>query len=486
MKLSTRILIAFAIVLVLSVFDTLSNYVLSLKVEENTRFLGRSQEIIRNSARLHKEIIETQNAYRGFLISRDSAFTSIYRANLTTIPVLFDQQQQLINNNPEQINLLDSIKSLYYQWLGYSGYSMNPGQMIRNSITDTSIRNAESLKNQLGQQINEKITVQFSTFDKFEYGIRSIHAANLAQSIHTAHLFSLTFFILTILIGVATTAYIITLILKRIKTMVRLAEDISSGNFTTVTDIQNDEMTRLSISLNAMSGSLRRNINELEKRNSELDKFAYVVSHDLKAPLRGIHNVVKWIEEDLSKELSPELKNYLSIISERTGRMENLINGLLAYARTREKMKPEMTDVTELLKVITETVIPPGVKVTLLNPPVLFTERLKLEQVFTNLFTNAVKHLPVTGGEIVISCEESTGYFRFSVKDNGTGIDPRYHQKIFELFQTLREKNEEQSTGIGLAIIKKIIEDIHGTITVRSALGEGAEFIFTWPKNLLL
>ncbi|MES1221094.1 MAG: CHASE3 domain-containing protein, partial [Bacteroidota bacterium] len=341
MKLSTRILIAFAVVLVLSVFDTLSNYVLSLKVEENTRFLGRSQEIIRNSARLHKEIIEMQSAYRGFLISRDSIFTSIYRTNLTNIPILFDQQRQLINNKPEQSNLLDSIKTLYYQWLGYSGFSMTTRPTDEGPEGDTTLNiTAASLKNQLGQNINEKILTQFSAFDKVEYGIRSIHAANLADSIHKAHLFSLIFFILTILIGIATTAYVITLISRRINTMVRLAEDISKGNFTAVKDTRNDEMTRLSISLNTMSDSLRRNINELEKRNIELDKYAYVVSHDLKAPLRGIHNVVTWIEEDLSTELSPELKNYLSIISQRSGRMENLINGLLAYARTREKMTP--------------------------------------------------------------------------------------------------------------------------------------------------
>ncbi len=109
-------------------------------------------------------------------------------------------------------------------------------------------------------------------------------------------------------------------------------------------------------------------------------------------------------------------------------------------------------------------------------------ERFKLEQVFTNLISNAVKSIQHEKGHITISCQKFAQHYEFSIKDNGIGIEPEYHEKIFELFQTLREKDEKESTGIGLAIVKKIIDEQHGTIKVKSTLNQGAEFIFTWPS----
>ena len=264
--------------------------------------------------------------------------------------------------------------------------------------------------------------------------------------------------------------------------MVQLAEGISLGNFASIKDDSNDELSSLSQSLNVMSSGLNKNISELKKRNDELDKFAYVVSHDLKAPLRGIHNAIKWIEEDLDKELTPEMQKYLSIIPQRTLRMEKLINGLLDYARTREKTREEIVDVNELVKEIVESVVPGNFNVEISKLPVISTERIKLEQVFTNLISNAVNYTPGENGRISIGCRE-TDLYEFSVKDEGIGIEPEYHEKIFEIFQTLREKGGMESTGIGLSIVKKILDDMHCSIRVKSELNKGSEFIFTWPKK---
>jgi len=103
--------------------------------------------------------------------------------------------------------------------------------------------------------------------------------------------------------------------------------------------------------------------------------------------------------------------------------------------------------------------------------------------VFSNLISNAVKYTPPENGRIEISSVEKENYYEFSVSDNGSGIDQEYHEKIFVIFQTLREKHDKESTGIGLAIVKKIIEERHCTIHVVSSAGKGATFIFTWPKN---
>lgn len=265
--------------------------------------------------------------------------------------------------------------------------------------------------------------------------------------------------------------------------MVRLAENISKGNFTVVKDTRNDELTALAKSLNRMSGKLDKNIHELKNRNAELNKFAYAVSHDLKAPIRGIHNVVSWIEEDHEKELSPDIKRYLSIIPQKTRRMEALINGLLDYARLNLKAPSENIDTNALVNEIADSIVPRNFKLEIGNLPNLYTERIKLEQVFANLISNAVKYTPQEDGLIQISCHTFGSVHEFSVKDNGIGIAVEYHDKIFEIFQTLREQNEQESTGVGLAIVKKIIDDQQESIVVKSKLGEGAEFIFTWRNN---
>lgn len=486
MKLSTQILLAFLLVLLLSIVDSGSNYLLSLKVEKNIEFLNKSQEIIRNSTRLHKTMIEMQSSFRGFLLTQDDNFLDGYNNGLTTIPELLSEQEDLITDNPTQMSILDSIKLLHHIWLAYADTLIRAREIsVLNGSPDSyQILFETRFKKQIGKNINDDISKRIAEFDRVEYGIRKTHSNNLIASIKKTHKFSLIFFLLTVTIGIITALYIVFRTSKRIQTMVKLAENISDGQFTTINDHRKDELTSLSNSLNKMSENLQKNINELENRNAELDKFAYVVSHDLKAPLRGIHNVINWTEEDLGSELSPQMKKHLDIISHRAKRMEDLINGLLDYARVRSKTVPQITNVNEIVYQIIDSIVPRNFKVEVYDLPILFTEKSKLEQVFENLISNAIKYTPGKDGKIIVSCKEHVDHYEFSVKDNGIGIDPEYHFRIFEMFQTLREKDEKESTGIGLAIIKRILDEQSSSIHVVSALGQGTEFIFTWPRNL--
>jgi signal transduction histidine kinase len=446
-------------------------------------FLNRSQDVIRNSNRLHKSIIDMEGYFNEFLLTKDSSVFDKYENRLQEIPTVFKSQRLLVMENKEQAAILDSIEILNTAWVSYADSQIDR-QAHAGHGPEAEHDHASSGSNyKSGIRVKSLLAQKFQLFDRLEYETRERHRENLESSIHHTHTFSLTFLILTIVIGIITTIYIISVISKRIKTMVRFAENISEGKFDILEDNKKDELTSLSVSLNAMSDSLRRNITELENRNMELDKFAHVVSHDLKAPVRGIHNVVTWIEEDHAGELTPSIKNYLDIIIQRTKRMEDLINGLLDYARLRKKNPNENTDVHQMVSEIVETIVPRNFKVEIKNLPVIFTDKLNLEQVFTNLISNAVKYTLQDEGEIVIESISHPHYFEFSVRDNGIGIEPEYHEKIFEMFQTLREKDEKESTGIGLAIIKKILDDSHETIRVRSNLGEGTTFIFTWTAK---
>lgn len=480
MKLSTQILVAFTLVILLSVADSYTNYLLSKKVQLNSQFLARSEEIIRNSNKTHKSIIEMQSAFRGFLLTDDYTFLDSYFIGLKRVPVLIKEQQHRIGEKNDQRSTLDSITTLHSNWVRYSEELIKSRKEMPDSYK--TLFNS-SLKRHVGKNINDAIAEKFSRFDKIEYKKRRHHTEMLLISLRYAHTFSFIFLTLTVIVGLLSTIFIMYVTNKRITSMIRLAENISKGNFTVVKDTRNDELTALSKSLNRMSGKLDKNIHELKNRNAELNKFAYAVSHDLKAPIRGIHNVVSWIEEDLEKELSPELKRYLSIIPQKTRRMEALINGLLDYARLNLKTAPEYINTNALVHEIADSIVPRNFKLEIGKLPDLVAERIKLEQVFANLISNAVKYTPQSDGLIRISCETFGNLHEFSVKDNGIGIAPEYHQKIFEIFQTLREQNEQESTGVGLAIVKKIIDDQQESIIVKSKLGEGAEFIFTW-KNI--
>ncbi|RMF27886.1 MAG: PAS domain S-box protein, partial [Cyanobacteria bacterium J083] len=213
----------------------------------------------------------------------------------------------------------------------------------------------------------------------------------------------------------------------------------------------------------------------LEKRNQELDQFAYVASHDLKAPLRAIANLSAWIEEDLEDKLDEDTRHKMNLLRGRVHRLENLINGLLTYSRVgRLKSTPQEVDVQVMLgEIINSLDIPANFTINILGEmPTLVTELLPLQQVFTNLLSNAIKHSECgDDGKITIAVKELDDYYEFTVSDNGKGIEPQYHERIFTVFQTLEARDTKESTGIGLAIVKKAVENQGGKITIESEVG---------------
>ncbi|MDJ0636954.1 MAG: ATP-binding protein [Xenococcaceae cyanobacterium MO_188.B29] len=223
----------------------------------------------------------------------------------------------------------------------------------------------------------------------------------------------------------------------------------------------------------------------LRKRNQELDHFAYVTSHDLKAPLRAIANLATWLGEDLEGQIPEENQQQLQLMQSRVKRMDGLIQGLLEYSRVGRKNTPlKIVNVNDLIKEAIDSVAPsPEFEIVIAEPmPTFKTEALLLRQVFANLIDNAIKYHPHNSGKVTISVTETEKFYQFAVADNGMGIDPQYHERIFTIFQTLQARDTIESTGIGLSIVKKIIEGQGGKIWVESQLGDGAIFYFTWQK----
>lgn len=222
----------------------------------------------------------------------------------------------------------------------------------------------------------------------------------------------------------------------------------------------------------------------LEERNQELDRFAYVASHDLKAPLRAIANLSTWIQEDLEHKLDEDSRYNMNLLRDRVHRLESSIDGLLAYSRVgRAVYQPESISVGEMLAEIIDLLDPPAsCSVIIRSPmPTLVTQVVPLQQVFNNLIGNAILHSDRASCQIIISARELKAHYEFSVSDNGKGIDPQYHERIFTIFQTL-EPERRKSTGIGLSIVKKAVESQGGTISVISTPNLGTTFKFTWNK----
>ena len=223
----------------------------------------------------------------------------------------------------------------------------------------------------------------------------------------------------------------------------------------------------------------------LKKRNRELDEFTSVVSHDLKAPLRAICHLSEWIEEDLADKLDDESKQNFELLKNRVGRMQMFIDSLLEYARIgQEKATSETFAVKDLLIDIIDSLAPPPKFAIAIgaNMPTLNTKKIALEQVFTNLISNAIKHHHSQLGKIEISATEDPRFYYFAVSDNGVGIAPEHQEQIFGIFQTLSSRDNNENTGIGLSIVKKIVESQGGIIKIKSQLGKGTTFNFSWQK----
>lgn len=230
-------------------------------------------------------------------------------------------------------------------------------------------------------------------------------------------------------------------------------------------------------------------LSELKKSNAELTEFAYIASHDLKAPLRGISTLVKWISVDNANCLNEEGQMHLKLLNKRVERLFGVIDGILHYSRIgKEKSEFIEINLNQLLDdVLDSLTIPPHIKIIRKNNfPTIQCEKNRMRQIFQNLISNAIKYNDKNEGLIEIGANSDNAENPiFSIKDNGMGIDAKYFDKIFQIFQTLQNKDSSDSSGIGLAIVKKTVEYFGGKIWLESEVGKGTTFFFTIPNMML-
>ena len=241
-----------------------------------------------------------------------------------------------------------------------------------------------------------------------------------------------------------------------------------------------NKQTKEIINMNRLREKL---LDDLAEQNEELSDYAHMVSHDLKSPLRSIHALTVWLNEDYKDKLDDVGRQNLNLIRNNVEKMESLINGILNYSEIADiELKNSEIDTNKLVKDVLEIVHKPkNISINIKGDlPILIGDKYKLQQLFQNLIDNAIKYCDKNKGIVEIGVENLEESYQFYIKDNGKGIEEAYFNKIFKRFQKLENNNE--SSGIGLAIVKKIIDLYKGRIWLESEVGKGTTFYFTLKK----
>ena len=225
---------------------------------------------------------------------------------------------------------------------------------------------------------------------------------------------------------------------------------------------------------------------QIEAISQEFKDFVYIISHDLKAPLRAISALTDWISADYADKFDNDGKEQLKLLVSRVNRMQNLMDGVLQYSRIGRVQEERVPiDLNKFLPELIETINPPAkVKITVENQmPTVCWEPTRIRQIFENLLSNAIRFNNKAECLVKIGYTEEDGFWKFSISDNGPGIAEQHFEKIFRIFQTLQAKDQFETTGVGLTIAKKIVETYGGKIWLSSTIGQGTTFFFTLPKT---
>lgn len=475
---------------------SVTSYVVMQQLSRYTQLVEHSYRVLQQTSDLRISVRDAQSGVRNYLLMADTTFLSTYRHNVALMQAEADVLHELVADDAQQHARADSLRRFVAGQLRelatYRSFAPTPPAAQSLLLREQGpLRTLKGVLLRLRRHEDELLRArnrQQSLFQKLAPSAVVVSAIlaviivlwlfrKIAGELHAND--DLRLQLTRTNLDMA----------RRIRAMEYLARQVVQGDYKVkITDPgqQHDRLASLATLLNQMTQALDTAFGALENRNKELDQFAYVASHDLKAPLRGLRTIVKWIEEELPDELSPQLRTYLAQLKGRLSRLDDLIDGLLTYARaSRAERQLELVDVARLVREVADLVVPPSFALVLApGLPTFVADRLSLQQVFTNLLSNAVKYYVGEGqGQITVAGQDLGAQYEFRVQDNGPGIAPEHHRKVFLLFQTLRDRHTAESTGIGLSIVKKLVEDQQGAIHIESTLGQGATFIFSWPKE---
>ena len=442
-----------------------------------------SQELLRASA-ISSIALEIESVVDKTLSLRSFAKRSevrqagdALRFKLRSVTTLLSQ----IEDDAARVTLAKSIIDMRNQIFGDQGSVL---------VTDRLLTQQSALQSQVLSQLEPSNDISALSN---QLTIETREALDLAKANVSRKITQMTLTIavatLTALVAIAATIFFVVerQISARMSKLTNAVLSIAAGERDyTVNVAGHDELGQMAKSLEVF----KSNAQELVRSNQELEKFAYVAAHDLRSPLRAIQDLSEWIKEDEDNTLSPDSIEFMSLLTNRIKRLNNLLTDLLDYSRVGSEASA--LDEVQLSEIIQETS-------EMLDPDQAFnitytsdidkivTVATPLRQIVLNLINNSIKHHDRPKGQIDFSAMIVGNRLHCTVKDDGPGIDTKYHGKIFGLFETLRPRDEVEGSGLGLAIVRKLIEHYNGTIDVASDpdAGRGTAFHFDLPLGTI-
>lgn len=424
---------------------------------------------------------QLKNDLGKYLKTRDGSFETAIQTDEKELLKNFNLQQAVARPERKE-RFAFEIRSITKKL-----YSLTDSIVQAEKVKQATLLYFEKGQKEFSQLLEEQVLI-LANKNLIKAKDEAIEAGNNSNLIISVIL------IVTLLFGSITGFLFTRNITRPLKLLVDATRSIAENDFTKRVEVNSkDELEALANAFNQMTLQLQiaqqkqaELVLEIERSNLELADFAHVVSHDLKAPLRGIHTVSEWLEKGFSDKLDNTGVEQLNLIRKKVKHMSDMIDGILKYSKiSKQNGQKERVDITILLKEVMESLNTPGhIKIEIQNNfPTVNFERIRLQQVFQNLISNAIKYMDKQQGTVMIRYENADKFWKFCIFDNGPGIEERFLKNIFKLFQTIKPKDERESTGVGLAIVQKIVETAGGSVWVKSKVGEGSVFYFTILKD---
>jgi signal transduction histidine kinase len=490
LKVKTKLLLSFFLMLIVIIASIGVSYYNSNRLINDAQWVAHTHQVIAKSEGLLSTTIDAETGQRGYLLTGLERYLEPFNKAMKLLPERLNEIKSLTSDNSNQQKRLLNLEKLIEQKTAELNQTIS---LKRNGKEDDALQVVRSDK---GKILQDKIRIVIENMVSEENILLSKRMKSTEDG-QKIMFFTLLFFLgFSLLIVIVLSIIISNSITKPIAILSNAVIQVSEGNyqsFISIDKTKNDEISTISKSFNHMIKTLRdtfENINlksiELDKKNKELDQFSYIVAHDLKEPLRNISSLVGFLKEDAEDKLDGDDLENMNLIVSRAERMDRLISDVLSYSKLG---KESIVKTTENITLILEEVIgdlqivESKFNIELKGDfPVMNVERVFLRQVFSNIISNAIKYNENENGELVISYRQEGPFNIFSFQDNGPGIIPQYHEKLFKIFQTLHGEKREDSTGIGLATVKKIIEEMGGEITLDSDEGKGCNFEVKLPN----
>lgn len=444
----------------------------------------RSREFISSIHGLQALLSDVESGVRGYAISGNAVFLERYDSAVAAVPSEFMRLRQLAEEHSD-LSATHSLQHLAEQVLDVQEQNR---RYVQAGAREFAIDRIESRAGKVRMDAFRAQATQMLNTHGIHDARRREHSARLGE---LAIILIIAAFLINLLIAAAAARFFTRNITERLKLLVENTARIPSGGALHPPQPGSDEIASLDQHFHEMAIALQEGRQQLEETNNDLESFSYSVSHDLRAPLRAIDGYAQMVEEDSGEVIGEDGRRHLAIVRNEAARLGRLIDDLLTFSRLgrRELTRSEIDMnvlVAETFKEVRRS-SPPDLDVTLqvTTLPPASGDRILLRQVLINLIGNAVKFSQHTRApSVIVSAMEQEGETIYSVRDRGAGFDQRFATKLFGVFQRLHAEEEFPGTGVGLAIVRRIVERHGGRVWAESEIGKGATFYFTLPKDV--